>query len=407
MIRLLLSVLVAGITLASRPVAAQTADDLFDPSALHDLAILMNARDWAQLRATFMENTYYPCDVEWRGVRARNAACRSRGSGSRNGVKPGLRIDFNHYVSGQTFLGLDALVLDNFASDPSMLRERLSMTLLERLGLPVPRESYVRVVVGSEREYVGLYAAVEEIDDEFLKHRFSAGGGYLYEYHWVSEYHFEDLGPELEPYATLFEPRMHEQDSMFTLFTPIRDLVAAINESDSRDLGTALAPLLALAPFVTQLAAENFLAEWDGLVGYAGLNNFYLYRPPDTGRFRLLSWDKDSTFAWLQMPPAHNFDENVLTRKLWANDLLRQQYLQELLRAAAAARDMTDDVTRLHELIGEAALNDRLKPYSNQEFSDAVDDVRRFARERAAVVGAFVRPLLSPADIGSSVAGSR
>lgn len=52
---------------------------------------------------------------------------RSRGSSSRNGVKPGPLVKF-----GQEFIGLKALVLDNFWQEPTMIRERISMQVFQR-----------------------------------------------------------------------------------------------------------------------------------------------------------------------------------------------------------------------------------------------------------------------------------
>ena len=45
--------------------------------------------DWAKLKASFQENTYYPADVRWEGVTVRNVGIRSRGFGSRSSTKPG------------------------------------------------------------------------------------------------------------------------------------------------------------------------------------------------------------------------------------------------------------------------------------------------------------------------------
>lgn len=388
-------------TMLAAPAAALTSDELFDDGEVHDVWVHINTRDWAQLRANFMDNTFYPCDVEWRGLKARNAGCRSRGAGTRNGIKPGIRIDFNHYVAGQTFLALEGAVLDNLWQDPSMIRERLAMRLFERLGLPAPREAHVRLYVGSARTYVGVYAIVEEIDEVFLQRRFGRDDGYLYEYRWRDEYRFEALGSELEPYAERFEPRTRLRESMFALYEPIRDLVRAISDAQEDDVDRLVAPHLDLQMLLTHLAAENYLAEWDGLLGYAGLDNFYLYRPRAGGPFQVFAWDKDSTFAWLDMPPSYNFQTNVLTRMLWANRGLRAEYLAALLTAAAEAGDLEQEALRAYEQIRPAAIEDPLKPYSNEQFEDAVADVVRFARRRAAVVRAFVQQL------GSSVAGAR
>lgn len=281
-----------------------------------------------------------------------------------------------------------------------MIKERLSMRLFERMGLPAPRESYARLYVGSSREYAGVYALVEEIDEQFLQRRFGEHDGHLYEYRWIDEYRFEDLGADLEPYAARFEPRTHERDSMFSLYAPIRDLVLVINDAPAADLETALSPYLDVRTLVAHLAAENYLSEWDGLLGYAGLDNFYLYRFARTGLSQLLVWDKDNTFFWLEMPPWHNVDTNVLTRKLWAVPELRMAYLQALLDAAAAADGLEREALGAYEQIRAAALEDPLKPYSNEEFERAIEDVRRFARQRGNVVRRFVRQL-APALAGT------
>src|SRR6266496_6676472 len=74
---------------------AQTVDDLLDPTTLQDVRLTVNARDLQALRADYLQNTYYPADIEWRNVHLRNVAIRSRGTGSRNPIKLGIKIEFD------------------------------------------------------------------------------------------------------------------------------------------------------------------------------------------------------------------------------------------------------------------------------------------------------------------------
>src|SRR5262245_48531299 len=92
---------------------AQTQSDLFDDTKLHEVRLFLNSRDLPQLRAKYQTNDYFVADMQWQGIRVRNVGVRSRGFGSRNAQKMGLRIDFNRYTKGQQFLGLSSLVLDN------------------------------------------------------------------------------------------------------------------------------------------------------------------------------------------------------------------------------------------------------------------------------------------------------
>src|SRR5262245_61446917 len=78
----------------------------FDDSVVHEIRLTINAKDWESLKEHFQENTYYPADFKWNGQVVRNVGIRSRGKGSRRPNKPGLRVDFNRYTSGQTFLTL-------------------------------------------------------------------------------------------------------------------------------------------------------------------------------------------------------------------------------------------------------------------------------------------------------------
>ena len=145
---------------------AQTSDQLFDQSVVHEIRVLINSRDLAQLREHYDKNTYYPAEFQWGTLRAPNVGVRSRGLGSRSPTKLGLRVDFTHYATRQRFVGLKSLVLKNLVQDPSMVREALAMAMFSRMGQPAPRESFCRVYINGV--YQGLYALVEDIDDVFL-----------------------------------------------------------------------------------------------------------------------------------------------------------------------------------------------------------------------------------------------
>ena len=65
---------------APRPAAAQSADEVFDATTLHEVRLLINSKDLQLLRANFTENTYYPADMVWGSERVRNVGVRSRGA---------------------------------------------------------------------------------------------------------------------------------------------------------------------------------------------------------------------------------------------------------------------------------------------------------------------------------------
>lgn len=384
----------AWLGLGTAPVIAQSplsAGDLFDGGTLQDLWIHINALDWAQLRATADENTYYPCDVDWRGLRVNNAGCRSRGAYTRNGIKPGLRVEFDHYVTGQSFLGLTSLVLDNFWQDPSMLKERLAMQLFERMGVAAPREAHARLFVGSRGEYVGVYAIVEDVAPQFLARHFAGGAdGYLFEYRWNGPWGLEELGT-LDDYALRFEAKTRETESVFGLYAPIRELVRAVNAAQPERLEAALESHLDLRTFLTHAAVENFVSNWDGLLGLWGMNNFYCYRPATTAAHAtLIPWDQDNSFIDVEMAPWHNVEGNVLMQKVWESPPLRLFYLQQLVAVGGLSTWLANEIERESALIRDSVAADPVKNSTLEEFDTAVDALRTYVRSRAAIVAQYL-----------------
>jgi spore coat protein CotH len=391
--------LLAAVILAvASSATAQSADDVFNSDVLHDLRLRVNARDWDTLKQNFQLDTYYPATLTWAGSTVRDVAIRSRGFGSRNGAKPGLEIEFDRYRDGQRFAELRSMILDNHWQDPSMMRERISMLFYRRLGWPAPREAYARLWVNDA--YVGLYSMVEDLNEEFLEHHFGIGQdaiaarSYLYEYRWTFHYTFEDLGRKLDDYDEIFDPKIKDHKSTAELFGPIEEMIRTVNETTS-DFARRVSEVLDLNAVMTFLAIDNYLGDSDGFLGDFGVNNFYLVRLNGPRIDRFIPWDKDHT---MNVAPTHpilqRFDQNVLARKAIAEPGLRDHLLSEFLRSAAAGDGwMEGEITRQFNRIRDAAFADPVKPFSNQQMIDAIEHLRRFARERPAAVRAQVSGL--------------
>lgn len=373
---------------------AQTADDLFDSSSVQDVRLLVNSRDWQELKDRFRENIFYPAEMNWRGLRARNIGVRSRGLGSRSAVKPGLLLRFDRYATDGRFLGLRTLVLDNLTQDPSMMKEVLAMQLFNRLGLPAPREAFVRLYVNNT--LLGLYAVVEDIAEPFLQRTFGESGGTLYEYDWTFNYNFEHRGSALENYS-MFKPQTNVTQSTFELFSPIERMVRAANESSDDLFAGAMAEFLDLQAFARYIALENFVSDDDGWLGFWGMNNLFLYKNQGGSRFNLVAWDKDYTFWRPTNDIFQRVDNSVLARRALTLPDVRQAYLDTLSAAADSASEgqeggdtstgwLAREVERLYGLIRPVSQQDSNKPYSDAEFEAGVNGLRAFAVRRSTFV---------------------
>jgi spore coat protein CotH len=376
----------------------QTAADLFNPDRVQEVRLSINSRDYRELREHYQENTYYTADLSWQGQRVRNVGVRNRGMGSRNPIKLGLRVDFDRYTTGQTFLGLRALILDNNWQDPSLLAERAAMAFIDRLGEPAPRESYCRLYINDV--FQGLYSIVENVDERFLARAYDSDQGYLFHFDYAREWHGEDLGDDLAAYKPFFDPETHKLEADVTLYAPIRNLFREVNAPDDAVWRERVEQLIDLRQLVRHVAIDSFLSEDDGFIGAFGMNNFFLYRPQGSTVHQVIPWDKDNAFADAERSVFARTTENVLIRRALGYGDLRALYLdtlEECARSAAEDGWLVNEVDGLAALANGPATADTLKQFSTEAFLQAVDRIRQFAATRPG----FVLQEVSHARAGS------
>ena len=145
-------------------------DLLFDKSRVHTIDITMDGWDGFIANATAEE--YTQCDITVDGEKYKDVAIRAKGNTSLSSVatlgssRYSFKVEFNHYVKGRTYHGLDKLSLNNLIQDSTMMKDYLAYTLMERMGVPASQCSYVQISVNGEPW--GLYLAVEGVEDSFM-----------------------------------------------------------------------------------------------------------------------------------------------------------------------------------------------------------------------------------------------
>jgi spore coat protein CotH len=358
--------------------AEPTSHELFNPSVVHEVRLDLNPNDWSTLKQRYRENTFYQATFRWNGQAVANVGIRSRGNGTRSGIKPGLRVDFDKYDKTRRFAGLASVVLDNHLQDPSYIRERIAMKLFAKMGFAAPRESPARLYVNGE--FAGLYALVERIDTTFLRRVFGDDTGDLYDYNWIDDYRFAYLGDDPKSYTTRFEPKNSNADP-----TVLVDMIRTINQASDEDFVQAVSEYLDLGSLIRYLAIEAYIGESDGLAGYWGLNNFYLYRPAGQRRFTIIPWDKDFTFQTVWHPADYNLATNVLTRRVMANPEYHRQYTQALEDVARLADGwLEEQVHALDMQVRSHAPGDPFHAF--EKFDSEITHLVEFARSRGPVV---------------------
>jgi hypothetical protein len=154
------------------------------------------------------------------------------------------------------------------------------------------------------------------------------------------------------------------------------------------------------------VAAQNFLGQWDGILGYAGMNNFYIYRREDSSRFQLILWDEDNAFHALDYPVLEGHDRNILMRRAMDVPELRAVYFDSMLAAARSAMEPRDEggigwleseIQRQRRLVAPALHADVMKPFPNDQVNRAADTLVEFARRRPGFVRCQATRLTDPA----------
>ena len=75
---------------------------------------------------------------------------RLRGNTSRNADKKSFKVDFNHFISGREFYGLQKLNLNGEHNDPSIIRSKLSWDFYEDIGMKSSRASHATLYINND-----------------------------------------------------------------------------------------------------------------------------------------------------------------------------------------------------------------------------------------------------------------
>ena len=158
---------------------------LFDTSEPISVNILIDEADWQRMLENATAEEYVSCDVEINGTRFSSVGIRPKGNTSLSSIasdpdtdRYSFKLEFDHYVDGQTCYGLDKLILNNNYADATSMKEALVYDMFAFLGADASLYNYARVSVNGE--YWGLYLALEAVEESFLLRNYGVNYGQLY-----------------------------------------------------------------------------------------------------------------------------------------------------------------------------------------------------------------------------------
>ena len=158
---------------------------LFDTSGVLKVNIRMDEADWNDMPANAAAEEYYQCDVEIGGTTFYRVTIRPKGNTSLTSIasapttdRYSFKLEFDHYVDGQTCFGLDKLILNNNYADATNMKEALIYDMYQYLGADASLYNYAKLSVNGE--YWGVYLALEAVEDSFLLRNYGVQDGELY-----------------------------------------------------------------------------------------------------------------------------------------------------------------------------------------------------------------------------------
>jgi hypothetical protein len=176
-----------------------TGDDLatatgcagvYNPDQVLDFHLTMSASDWQIVQNDCSYATYVPADLSCGDAAPIRVGIRHKRSGGTQ--KPGLKIDINYYVSGQTFFSLKKMdwengvgsAADGCGSDGSsteaMIREYLGWRLHVDSGEKTSRAAFVNVTLNGAP--LGAFLSVEPVDKTFVRRQLGDASGWIWKF---------------------------------------------------------------------------------------------------------------------------------------------------------------------------------------------------------------------------------
>ena len=166
-------------------ISTEYETELFDTSSILTVNILMDEADWNDMLENATAEEYYQCDVEVNGTTFYRVAIRPKGNTSLTSIasdpttdRYSFKLEFDHYVDGQTCFGLDKLILNNNYADATNMKEALIYDMYQYLGADASLYNYAKLSVNGE--YWGVYLALEAVEDSFLLRNYGVQDGELY-----------------------------------------------------------------------------------------------------------------------------------------------------------------------------------------------------------------------------------
>lgn len=306
---------------------------------------------WSQGEVTFDGATFKEVGIRYKGNYTFMATAQS--------LKKSMKFDLNRIADGQKLDGLTMLNFNCSVSDPSKVREAFTYAYFRDAGVPAPRTAFAELtltVPGKyDKELVGTYTLVEQVNKGFLKRYYKDGKGMLLKPEGLQG-GLPHLGENWTAYENRYQPEDPPTDEQKKRLIDFTKLIAnGTDEAFAKEVGS----YLDIEAFLKFIATNALLSNLDSYLGYG--HNYYLYLVPATNQFVFIPWDLDLSLAtWpaagmpeqqVELSIHHpHAGQNKLIDRLFAIPGHKDRYLAIIKELVATNFTKTKLLERLDEM---------------------------------------------------------
>ena len=358
--------------LTSNLCAQADQEDFFGLDKIWDVHIVVEREDWAQMfpvgerseTRMFGKFPYRTGDVTIGSHTLKGVGIRMKGNATfmANGgtLKKSLKLDFNRNDPEQKFLDMGKLNLQCNALDATQIKEAASYEVYRSAGIVAGRTSFARVFLTMpgelERAYLGLYTAVEQVDQRFAKR--TLGGGLILKPDGET---LAYLGEEWnDDYEDSYHPKSEVTDE---LASPLIETAALFDEPSDGVFAEGIEAVMDLESFLKYTAATAILINTDSPLTVP--DNYYLIVSKESKKVTWVPWDMNwsmGEYGHITNTPTVDLSIMMPTQKEVFRRVLgiprfRARYREivtEFIEGPCSAEAMTVAIRRAHETVKDA-----------------------------------------------------
>ncbi len=425
-------------------VAMEYEAALFRTDSVMRIDIRMEGDAWEEMLAGAMAEEYYSCDVVINGLEVKNVGIRPKGNTSLSAIamdpdtdRFSLKLEFDHYVEGQTCLGLDKLVLNNNYADATNMKEAIVYDMYQYLGADASLYNYAEISVNGT--YWGVYLALEAVEDSFLLRNYGVESGNLYKPEGMgmggggdgleqretggfpggqrfsmgsggADLNYTD--DELDSYSVIWDGAVTDSGKK-----DHRRVVSALRDINE---GTNLEGCLDIDNVLKYMAVHTFSVNMDSLSGSMA-HNYYLYE--HGGKLNVIPWDYNLSFGGMGMgmgagSGASGMVNDAIDTPFQGTEffdaLLEDEaclaryhgYLQELTEGYVSGGKFQDAYDRIRSQIDGLVEADPTAFYTAEEYGAAAEMLYRTVMLRAESIRGQLDGTIPSTDAGQRADGS-